>query len=525
MCLNFSIQNIALDFLIHGTPDTEKLFASNTFSDLDMAELFAIELLSHTASARLDALTPEQWGKWAPLIVAGYCDNTDWQAGMQKMVFQHAPHEVLQAVLNQVDKRNRDGLGLTSLHEFDDFWSPALLGGLLARLDSLEYKPRSRLTILEYLLKRSEPAGCQRARALLAQVADVEMRRHAAALLLLWDTRKSWPVIWQLLEDDPAFAKGFMGEVAHDLRWPGPGSPRLELDENQTADLYAWLEIHFPARQDPVHHDVYSPTTIDHVADFRRLLLDSLKQAGTWAAVSALERIGSRLPDGIELKWACQQARSRAMDKQWQPPSWQELAQLLANPDSRLIHTGEDLALVVLESLARLQDKLRGETPLAPFLWDETSRKHETSREPKGEGRLSDFLKNYLSDNLNRQGVLINREVEIKNWPGKGRGKTLDLLIQAATPNGVASVVVEVKGCWNSGLDTAMETQLRDQYLATTAHRHGIYLVGWYGTQGEGGGRRRELDSLRRQLEKQARQLSTDTLRIRALTLDLSFPG
>lgn len=51
------------------------------------------------------------------------------------------------------------------------------------------------------------------------------------------------------------------------------------------------------------------------------------------------------------------------------------------------------------EFVVVLQHRLRGETPLAPFLWEETS-----PRKPKNEGRLSDFLKNFLSDDLNRQG-------------------------------------------------------------------------------------------------------------------------
>jgi hypothetical protein len=485
-----------------------------------MAGLYALELLSKTAPSCLDTLSSDQWAKWAPLIVAGYGDDADWQRGMRKVAFRHAPHSVTQAILWQADKQNGSEYGLSSLSDFDDFWGVELREGLLTRLDAPEYKPKSRRTILEYLLKRAEPAGRQRALALLAQTADLEMRSHAAALLLLWDTAASWPVIWQLLGDDPEFAKGFMGEVAHDLRWPDVGSPSLDLDENQTADLYAWLETHFPAALDPPHRGAYSPTVIDHVADFRGRLLASLQQIGTWAAVYALERIALGLPGQIELKWACQQARNRAMNKQWQPPSLEELALLLANPESRLIHTGEDLALVVLESLARLQKRLRGETPLAPFLWEET-----VPRKPKNEGRLTDFLKNHLSNDLNRRGVLINREVEIKNWPGKGVGEKLDLLIQAGTPSGVVSVVVEVKGCWNSGLDTAMETQLRNQYLATTAHRHGIYLVGWYGWPKGGVGCKQELDTLRANIDEQARQLSTETLKLRAVVLDLSFPN
>ncbi len=355
----------------------------------------------------------------------------------------------------------------------------------------------------------------------IGRFTDPELRGHAAALLFIWDTAAIWPAIWHLLEHETEFAKGFMGIVAHELRWPGEGSPNPELDEDQMADLFAWLETRFPAALDRVHQGGDSPTAIDHIADFRRHLLGRLQTVGTWAAVHALERVAARLPDQHALQWTIQRARTQAMDNQWQMPSWEELAQLLADPDSRLIRTGEDLAGVVLESLARLQQKLQGVTPLAPFLWDEASRK------PKNENRLSDFLKNHLSTDLNRRGVLINREVEINNWPGKGRGKSLDLLIQAAIPKGgsVATVVVEVKGCWNSDLDTSMETQLQDQYLTGADHRHGIYLVGWYGPSERRKNCKKTLDDLRGQLGEQARQLSKNSLRIHAFTLDLSYPS
>ncbi len=515
------IQAVALDFLQHATPNAEKLFASNSFNSHDMAGLYVLELLHHTAPALLDALTPEHWAKWAPLIVAGYHDDADWQREMRQVAYRHAPESVLQAMLNQIDKQDRGEHGLNSLHDFVGFWSPPLVEGLLVRLDNPAYKPKSRRTILEQLFRKGEPVARQRALDWLAQTADGELRSDAAALLLAWDAAANWPAISHLLEHEPEFAKGFIGKVAHDMRWPGDGSPSLDLDEGRAAELFFWLETQFPVAQDPPHRRTFSPTSIDHIADLRRRLLEHLQTIGTWAAVHAVERIAQRLPDREWLKHACQRARTQAMDNQWQAPSWEELAQLLADPNCRLIHTDADLTQVVLESLARLQQNLRGETPLAPFLWDEDSLK------PKSEGRLSDFVKHHLSNDLNRRGVLINREVEIKNWPGKGRGESLDLLIQAVTPkNGpVATVVVEVKGCWNTGLDTAMETQLRDQYLTDTRYRHGIYLVGWYGLPEKRKSCNKTLDNLRSQLDEQARQLSKNSLHIHAVTLDLSYPS
>ncbi len=510
------IQSVALDFLINTAPDSEKLFSSTSFSVSDMAGLFAFELLTQTAPARLHELTAEHWATWAPLLVAGYHENREWQQALRHEANAHAPEAVLEAILNRVDKEDRSEHGLSSLHDFDDLWSPPLVEELLVRLDDTSFKTQSRRTILEHLLRRGEPAGRRCAQAMLAQTHDADLRRHAAALLLIWDAAASWPVLAPLLEQESEFSKAFMGEAAHGMRWTQDDFPKQGLDEEQSADLFLWLEKHFPASES--ENRAHS-REIDYIQDYRERLINSLKAAGTWTAVHALERIAAALPDRVWLKWVCVHAREQAMNNQWQAPSWEELSALLADPRSRLIRTEEDLLRVVLESLGRLQDSLRGVTPMAPFLWDEGS-----DKKPKNEGRLSDFVKFHLSNDLNRRGILINREVEIRNLPGKGRGESLDLLVQATNHMGIpVAVVVEAKGCWNTGLDTAMETQLRDQYLVGTSHRHGIYLVGWYGQPMKEAGCKRELTELRTQLDEQANALSSGGLGFRAIVLDLSL--
>ncbi len=42
------------------------------------------------------------------------------------------------------------------------------------------------------------------------------------------------------------------------------------------------------------------------------------------------------------------------------------------------------------------------------------------------------------------------------------------------------TAVIETKGCWNAELKTAMQTQLRDDYLKRLGAPVGIYLVGWF---------------------------------------------
>jgi len=514
------IGGAAMEYLRHASLDRVKLYSSNSFFFEDVAGLFAFEVLSQTAPGHLIHLDTEHWARWAPLIMAGYHENQDWLQALRREAYRHAPEAVLDATLHCMDKADQQEHGLSSLHDFDFLWGPAFIEGLVCRLDDARFKTQSRRTILEALLKRGESVGRERAHRFLAQTSDMELRRAAAVLLLTYDGADSWPELSVLLAQEPEFAESFIGQVAHDMRWHRPDKPAHSLNEEQLAQLYLWMETHFPTAQDPVHQGGYSPSIRDHIKEFRDSLIGNLKAAGTWTAVEALDQIAVALPDRDWLKWTCFQARNNALNTQWQALRWNELLCLLGDPAARVIRTPSELQGVVLESLARLQQSLHGMTPLAPFLWDEAAGK------PKSEGRLSDFIKFHLSNDLNRRGVLINREVELRNWPDKGRGESLDLLIQAVqhgeTP---IDVFIEVKGCWNSGLDTAMESQFRDRYLVGSHHTHGIYLVGWYGDAGGGKGCKLELCELRKKMDEQAKALSSGDVDISAVVMDCSLPS
>jgi len=80
----------------------------------------------------------------------------------------------------------------------------------------------------------------------------------------------------------------------------------------------------------------------------------------------------------------------------------------------------------------------------------------------------------------NRRGIIVGREVRIH------RGELTDIHIDGTVASdedsefSIAKVIIEVKGCWNPGLKTAMETQLVGQYLKDNDCQHGLYLVGWF---------------------------------------------
>jgi hypothetical protein len=193
-----------------------------------------------------------------------------------------------------------------------------------------------------------------------------------------------------------------------------------------------------------------------------------------------------------------------------------------------LVQNADQLLDVVVESLGRLEDKLqRAEPPAAIDLWDQVGKNRFR---PKDEERLSDYLKRHLDDDLRDRGIIFNREVVNR------RGEETDIRVEALLrgPNDeeldLLTVVIEVKGCWDKHLASAMKTQLVERYLAETRTSHGLYVVGWYNCDKWNStdwrikkAPRYDKDEAQRRLDAQAAELSRGGKVVRAVVLNTSL--
>jgi hypothetical protein len=200
------------------------------------------------------------------------------------------------------------------------------------------------------------------------------------------------------------------------------------------------------------------------------------------------------------------------------------------------VDSGEQLLEVVVESLERLQRKLHGHSPLVEFLWNKWGNgKGEAHWRPKDEDSLSNLIKSHIEEDLRRRAIILNREVEIRRSLGKEirQGQETDIQVDAIARNPRhgelhrISVIIEVKGCWNKELTTAMREQLVDRYLAESDCRHGLYLVGWFLCDAWDNEDSRKSDTPRWPLQQakehfqeQAAQLSQGRFLIRSFILD-----
>jgi hypothetical protein len=126
------------------------------------------------------------------------------------------------------------------------------------------------------------------------------------------------------------------------------------------------------------------------------------------------------------------------------------------------------------------------------------------------------------------RAVIVNREVQI-------RRKKTDIYVSAAAPTktdgvfDIVTVAVEVKGCWNRDLDTAMKDQLVDRYMRDTPCEHGMYVVGWFYCEAWTDETRKTAcrvtkEELEEALSRQAAELSVDGRMLEAFVLDARWP-
>jgi len=159
-----------------------------------------------------------------------------------------------------------------------------------------------------------------------------------------------------------------------------------------------------------------------------------------------------------------------------------QLNALIASPESRLLQNEDQLLEILIRSLSRLEQEMQGETPAGFSLWDEQTR---NIFRPKNELRISDCIKLHLRRDIASRGIVVNREVEIRKGTGGAPGEETDIHVDAVIegPSDTydrISVIIEVKGCWNREVLSAMETQLADRYLRDNACPYGLYVVGWF---------------------------------------------
>ena len=526
-------------YIIENSSATPHWLTTNNYDRPAMAGLKSFILLYGYDKNFLETLSSDIWKKWAAVFVGfpgsiGTSNPVDTFSELLKLAYFNAPQEISDTLLILLDKENTEHGHLFSLKKIKNCLDDKLKKTLFEKAQEPSLKPDCFQDILSFLISSNYFDAQKHAEFLLKNPIseDSDLRAKAAALsLLIYANNAGWDVVWPAVKSNTDFGKEIFLSLSNSLVYSKTSSLPNRIKENNTAELFVWLSKNFPRNEDPEEEGAHLVSSRESLANFRDSLVESLVNIGTDQSISALDYIKNELPELNFLNLSMVKARENLRKKNWSPLLPDDFLLLVNTNNSRIILDSGHLVDALIESLIRLEKQLQGETPSAFYLWDKQTK---AKFKPKSENDFSDFVKNHITQDLNRSGIIALREVEIRRRQGKGGnpGERTDLYITGYVPSKqkYVRVIVEVKGCWHKEVRTAMETQLLDRYLNESNCEHGIYLVGWFScNQWDKRESRKDklavnsIEEARTLLDMQAKSLCSDTKTVKAFVLNCAL--
>lgn len=532
--IRLRILESSLRYVQSADPKNEEWMATANMPLGAVAGYQALELLLRHRPALLDAVEPEAWAKWIPIILRhrfGSSQEVDFQASLVKKSYSRAPADFIQALVQTIENENSVHGYLFVLRGLNQCWDSQIGTALLEKAKDPILKPEVLGTLLCELLEHKAVGAGELAKSFIVLPApqdQIELAKveKAAEALVSCGEGAEWKAMF---EQYPAFGR----KVVESLSYAGGGFPRFltHLSEFELAEFYIWMVKQYPYRNTDHYSDrAGAMSAVDAAVMLRDHILEHLKKRATFAAVEGFRLIMREHPELSWLRYHMDEAETLARANTWVPLTPTEFLELTKNAKKRAVSNGTELLDVVIESLARLEVALHAELTPVRNLWNSTDGKWS----PKDEEHLSDNIALHLDKDLRDHGVIVNREVQIRRSRGKYvRGQSTDIhvdaiaLLQGADTADRISLIIEVKGNWNPDLESAMQDQLKDRYLRDNQSKYGIYIIGWFSCpQWDTADYRVKncpsfrLDEAKQVFDKQAAELSVGGYEIRAYVLD-----
>jgi predicted NACHT family NTPase len=522
--------------------------------EIDVSAYKALRLLLSENFDFLLNIPVNIWSKFAKIILLVYWHSSDARYiephhTLMQMAYSHAPDEAINTLIKLVDKNNIQDSDANILRAFQRCWDNNSLSNLLNKLTDSSLSPKSFGRLIDTLLENKYDKALvvieNLLKSLLCEDSNENPKAvYAAISLMIHTSDAGWALIWPLVQKKHNFGREIFKKVSYMVNWEG--NFELKLKASQVADLYIFFAKEFSGNIEEINTENNSElqeAELDYEIDketsinpWIKNIPSHLQKRGTREACEALRYIIDQLPELKDrLRWRFMEAEALALTrrKNWTPPQPRWLLQLIFDKDKRIVQDGYQLLEVLIESLTRLELELQGETPSARDIWDE---REGSLFRPNDENAFSDHVKRSLDRDLKSRGIFVNREVELRRSYGGNPGERTDIRVDATLkqPNSTSydkiTVIIEVKGCWHSEVETAMKSQLVDRYLADNACKYGLYLIGWFDCQQWDSQDPRKnktpkmtIDEAKTQFDRQAETLSSSGKVVRAYVMNTAL--
>ncbi len=461
--------------------------------------------------------------KWINSIMDYWEQSDEHHQQMVELAYRIAPDQTIERLVFRLRTDNEESGSSLALHPFSRCWNGNLSNTLTEFVSATELKPGMLKYIFRFWADRDRTAAIAALERLVQSRGGMNRLDSCDRVLVLISVfcfpDRCWSHAFPLINrarvnlSQKVFLEGSYDFGDHD---PAIFDPHTEV---QLADLYMLLVRLFPPEK---FHERNSPDgsvgAHHHMPGLRDGALSALVNRATPSACVQIQRIiaHSQPKRRVWVRWSYRRAMQLRLRKLWSlnAPDVPVVLRLACTPGAVLIRDEDELLAALRDSLDRLQDCMHiGEYPRVVGLWNQPSRTYKKPPTPKEETFLSDLLHDWFKQDIGAHTIIaVGREPQINRI---GR---LDLKIEAAVGEEVeqrmATVIIEVKRCRHPKLLTACQDQLRDQYLLPAKLTHGIYLVGWYGTQRKSRFRWQNIDDVSRDVESLAKSARSEGVSI-----------
>lgn len=423
------ITGAAISYLLNHDPTPLECGAKKGLNLGEFAGYLALRLLRSQAPNFLRTMPANRWKKWAPIVIAvpgPLGDGRDApDVALASLAYKSAPEELIAALMDVIDKENREVGAISSLWKIRFQWDEALSRAMIAKLKDDTLTVDSLANLLAELLDRDLPEAIPFAASLVREPAgppeDCELQRIMGAFLLLTHTREAgWPVVWPAIESNVDFGRKLMLRVAREDLFSHRSAMR-SLTAEQLARLYMWLVVQFPFDEDPKEEGGRRD-----LAHWRDSIPPDLRDRGTHEAIEALELMKAKFPLLDWIKSYIASAKEQLRRRTWVPLQPHEILAMAAENDRRYegqkmgrmipVHEIDQFAKAItipddtindaiLSGLRDLDEK----TELEPFIRQII---HDPNETPHGPTELADILTTH---------VIVGGQAKLAGFILKGR--------------------------------------------------------------------------------------------------------
>jgi len=325
----------ARKYLLERDAQTSEWLGTNKLCWPAYAGYNALRLLYEEDLAFLHSFDDQVWKNWAPIIVA-YVMFGDVKAeeraihkSLVEMAYCRASEEIIATILVEIDKDHA-----FVPERIKGCWDDRLGGALLNKAKELQSKGRNIADLLDELLARDTEGASEFAESLLTPPFPTDYFERqpivtVADLLMKYSADAAWLFVWPLFQSDPVFGQELI-EMQASLSRHNENNPSIphRLTEAQAAELYIWMLRQYPPAEDPFITGPHSPSSRELVGQWRESIVNNLKNRGTAAACSAIERVASEFPNLKWIKAQLLEAQALYRRNSWRPPPPAEILKM-----------------------------------------------------------------------------------------------------------------------------------------------------------------------------------------------------